>query len=273
MSRSLQILAAVALLGAAVGCAGSEPAKAKDARALVEKGKAAALSGDQRTALSFYSAAVAEDPELAEAYYERGKSNVFLRLSPGESDNARVFEQRALDDFTAAVDKNSGYAEAYFNRAMILASRAQYKLAVEDFLCAARYAPSDPEPHRWLGDLYEHKFEDRAPTAMEHFQRYLDLGGRDADIRDKVRTWKELNKLASAVLHPPAKAPTPEEELKAGELHAHAMELLAQQDKTEGLKVLETLVTEYGHTKYVQEKMSALQALLKAFGKQRGAPK
>jgi len=261
-----------ALVVACSGCAGKEAVPAEEARALVEKGRLAAREGDYRMAVDLYSQAVAEDPEFAEAYNERGKSNVQLRLAPGEGQDVRIYEQNALHDFTIAVQKNPSYADAYFNRAMVLASRAQYKLAVEDLLSAIRYNPRDQDSHRWLGNLYELKFEDRLLSAMDHYEKYVDLGGTDPVIREKVRTWKESRKAMSAVPPPVHKPATPEDERKAAEIHARAMELLAMPDKTEALQLLENLLSTYGNTKYVQEKLGALQAVISTF-KKRGPPK
>ncbi|HLY09054.1 MAG TPA: tetratricopeptide repeat protein [Planctomycetota bacterium] len=272
MIRGAAIAGVVALALFGSGCAGKEAAPVEGARTLVDKGRLAALGGDHRMAVDLYTQAVAEDPEFAEAYNERGKSNVQLRLAPGEGRDVRIYEQNALVDFTIAVQKNPSYADAYFNRAMVLASRAQYKLAVDDLLSAIRYNPQNPDAHRWLGNIYELKFEDRLLPAMEHYEKYVDLGGTDPDIREKVRQWKEYRKAASATPVPVFKPTTAEDERKAAEMHARAMELLALPDKTEGVQMLESLLATYGNTKYVQTRVSALQAVILTF-KKRGAPK
>jgi len=274
MTRARAMAGMAALVLACSGCAGKEVVPAEEARTLVERGRKAARAGDYRTAMEFYSRAVAEDPEFAEAYNERGKSSVQLRLAPGEEpgQDVRICEENALTDFTIAVQKNPSYADAYFNRAMVLASRAQYKLAVEDLLSAIRFNPQDPDSHRWLGTLYELKFEDRLLSAMDHYEKYVDLGGTDPVIREKVRVWKESRRAASAIPQAARKPATPEDERKAAEMHARAMELLGMPDKTEAVQMLENLLSTYGNTKYVQEKMSALQAVISTF-KKRGAPK
>ena len=159
------------------------------------------------------------------------------------------------------------------NRAMILSSRAQYKQAVDDLLNAARFKPQDPEPHFWLGELYESKFEDRIILAMDHYEKYVELGGLDPTVREKVKVWKDLKKrVGNPAPAPSAKMPTAEDEAKAAELHLKALDLLKQADKSEAVKVMEDLLINYGHTKYVQEKARALQAAVAAF-KKKDAPK
>ncbi|HEV3027962.1 MAG TPA: hypothetical protein VG457_10340, partial [Planctomycetota bacterium] len=135
-----------------------------------------------------------------------------------------------------------------------------------------RYNPQDADSHRWLGNLYELKFEDRLLAAMEHYEKYVDLGGTDPVIRENVRIWKESRKAASAIPPPVRKPATPEDERKAAEMHARAMELLRMPDKTEAVQLLETLLSTYGNTKYVQEKLGALQAVISTF-KKRSGPK
>ena len=140
-------------------------------------------------------------------------------------------------------------------------------------LNAARFKPADAEAHLCLGEIYESKFEDRIVLAMEHYEKYVDLGGLDPTVRDKVRIWKDLKKqVGGPAPAPSSKVPTPDEEKKAAELHLKALELLKQPDKTEAVKVMEDLLTNYGHTKYVQEKARALQAAVAA-SKKKDAPK
>jgi hypothetical protein len=108
---------------------------------------------------------------------------------------------------------------------------------------------------------------------MEHFEKYVDLGGTDPGIREKVRLWKEMRKV-SAILPPTsAKPATPEDERKAEELHARAAKLMGQPDTTECIQLLQTLLGTYGNTKYVQGMLPALKAILAQLERQKGLPK
>jgi tetratricopeptide (TPR) repeat protein len=274
MTRSLllPVLAAAACgLSACVTQNGSSEAAA--AQRLVEDGREAVREGRVNDAARIFTQAVKANPENAEAYYERARCAVQIRLDLRTPGDSKVYEQRAMDDFSMAIRKNPAYADAYFNRAMLLSSRAQYKPAVDDLLNAARFKPADAEAHLCLGEIYESKFEDRIVLAMEHYEKYVDLGGLDPTVREKVRIWKDLKKqVGGPAPAPSSKVPTPDEEKKAAELHLQALELLKQPDKTDAVKAMEDLLTTYGHTKYVQEKARALQAAVAAF-KKKDAPK
>ena len=273
----MKIFATVAAVLALYGCATSDTAPGVEkSLALLEDGREAARRNNHAEAISCFTAAVKANPDLAEAWYERGRSNIRLRRDPKDEGDSRLHEQRALEDYSMAIQKNPAFADAYFNRAVLLASRAQFKQAIDDLLNAARFKPRDPEPHRCMGELYESKFEDRIVLAMEHYEKYVDLGGTDSTVREKVRVWKDFKKQAavpeSAPTPPPARAPTSEEEATAAQLHQKMLTLMNNPDKTEAVAAAQDLLTKYGHTKYVQDKARALQAFVSAF-KKKDAPK
>jgi len=277
MRSTLKISAAAFAVLALWGCASSGmPPGVEESLKSLEAGKESARRKNYPEAISHFTDAVKANPDLAEAWYERAKTNLELRMDPKAEGDSRTYEQRALEDFSAAIRKNPGYADAYFNRAMMLSSRAQFKQAIDDLLNAARFKPHDPEPHLCMGELYETKFEDRIVLAMDHYEKYVDLGGTDPTVREKVRVWKDFKKQAAAPESTPrptpSRAPTSEEENKAAELHLKALELLKNPDKGPAVALMEELLGKYGHTKYVQEKARALQAAVSAF-KKKDTPK
>jgi tetratricopeptide (TPR) repeat protein len=235
------------------------------AKAYLEEGREAAGRGNHEAAIGLYTQALRAHPEFPEAYYARGYSRVKLRLDPEAKGDPRVLEEEAYEDYRMALRYNPGYADAYFNRAMLLSSRAQYRRAAEDLLHAIQARPGDSEPHLWLARLYEEKFENKTPEALDHYEKYVDLGGTDPETREKVRIWKELKKQAAQPSS--GKTPTPEDEKKAQELHETFKRLFADGKKDEAVKAIETLVTQYGHTKYVQERQREFNALLNALKK------
>jgi tetratricopeptide (TPR) repeat protein len=262
------------LLLLAAGCATQDgSAEIAEAQRALEEARECVRKGRLQEAIPFFTQALKANPDLAEGWFERGQCEIQIRLDPKTEGDLRSYEQRSLDDFTMAIRKNPAFADAYFNRAMILSSRAQFKLAVDDLLNAVRFKPQDPEAHRWLGELYEKKFEDRIVLAMEHYEKYVDLGGTDPTIREKVRVWKDFKRTIPAPSPESSNRPsTPEEERKAQELHSKGLELLKNPDKHEAVKTFEELLSTYGHTKYVQGKLQALQAVVAAF-KKKDAPK
>src|SRR6185295_7173212 len=226
ISKLHRILLPALLLGAAA-CASQDgpPPGVAEGNAYLEEGRELLRTGHVDEAARRFTSAVKANPDLAEAWYERGRCEISMRLDPKIEGDLRVFEQRAYDDFSTAIRKNPAYGDAYFNRAMILCSRAQYKLAADDLLNAIRYKNRDAEAHRWLGDLYENKFQDAILLAMDHYEKYVDLGGSDPAVREKVRIWKDFKKQPAAITpEPAAKVPTAEDEKKAQELHAKALE-------------------------------------------------
>jgi tetratricopeptide (TPR) repeat protein len=258
------ILLALLAAGCATRAGGPD---LEGAQALIEKGREAAERGDDRAAVDLYTKAIRAHPESAEAYYGRGVSHVRLRLDPKAEGDVRPHEQKALDDFSQAIRFNPSFGDAYFNRAMVRFSRAQYKAAADDLRHAAKFKPQDPEPHLLLGRMYEEKFEDMGMLALEHYDQYVDKGGTDPDAREKVRAWRELKK---SLAPPPAaapKGPGPDDEEKAKKLHEEAMKLFRDEKKDEAVKILETLLSTYGQTRYVQSQQGPLRALLNAFKK------
>lgn len=260
MNRIL-LLAPLLLLPAACVSADSS---ARAALESLEAGRESARQNELPEAVDYFTAALRSNPDLAEAYYERGVVNIRLRLMKDVEGESRTYEDRAFADFSNAVKKNPAFADAYFNRAMLRSSRAQFKPAAEDLLNAIRYKATDAEPHLALGQIYETKFDDRAVAAMEHYEKYVELGGTDVPTREKVKTWRQLKLQMAPTGAPTGKAPGPEDEAKARELHEEFKRLFAASKKAEALAALEKLVSQYGRTKYAQERAREFSALLGA---------
>jgi Tfp pilus assembly protein PilF len=255
-------LLAFALLA---GCASGD--ERVSAQAQVDAGLEAARAGKHAEAVERFTKAVAADPEMADAYHHRACSYVRMRLGEEMQGDSRAAEDKALKDFDLALRLNPAHGKAYFNRAMIYASRAQYRAAAEDLLKACQFDERNPEPHLRLGQIYEEKFEDRGLAALEHYEKYADLGGRDPATLDKVRAWRELKKCAARAPPPAAKPPGVDDEKKAAELHEDFKRLFREGRRAEALKVLETLMSRYASTSYVRERSREFSALLGALKK------
>ena len=257
--------AGVLLLLSACASAPAGP-DAEAALAALEEGREAAARGEHGRAVERFSAAVLENPELAEAYFRRGVSRVQMRLDRATEGDVRTLEERAIEDFSAAIGRNPLYGDAYFNRAMVRASRGQYRLAAQDLLEAIKHRPQDPEPHLWIAKMYDEYFEDMQVSANEHYDKYADLGGRDPAARDRARAWKDLKRQAGAA--PAAgKASSAEDEKKAEALHGEFKRLFAEGDRKKALQTVELLLRDYGHTVYVQSRTREFNALLNALRK------
>ncbi|HEX7897667.1 MAG TPA: tetratricopeptide repeat protein [Planctomycetota bacterium] len=251
---------------AACSTTGGESGDLEAAQAHIAAGKAEAEKGRHSEAIDQFTKAVAAHPELSDAYFHRGCSYVRLRLGQEMQGDSRVAEDKALKDFDMALRVNPAHGKAYYNRAMVLAARANYRAAAEDLLQACQYDSRNPEPHLQLGRVYEDKFEDRGLAALEHYEKYADLGGRDPATLDKVRAWREIKK-QSAPPAPSSKPPTVDDEKKAAELHDEFKRLFRENKKAEALKLIETLLGQYGGTAYVRERAREFSALLAALKK------
>lgn len=263
---------AVLLSALAAGCASAPEGGAADveaSRSHLEKGRELAGKNRHAEAVEAFTRAVKAHPDGAEAYFERGCSGVRLRLNAETQGDSRELEEKALRDFSAAIRLNPAFGKAYFNRAMVFASRAQFRAAAEDLLNACQYDAKNAEAHLQLGRLYEEKFEDRGIAALEHYDRYAELGGRDAATLDKVRAWREIKKqqASTAPGAPAGKPPGPDDEKKAAALHEEFKKLLREDRKAEALKAMETLLSQHGQTAYVRERTREFSAVLNALQK------
>ena len=75
-----------------------------------------------------FSQIIRNNPEGAEAYYQRGLNHQKLGDKTG-----------AIEDYTEALHLDSSYAKAYHNRGVLLAEIGHKKQAVEDLRLAAKY--------------------------------------------------------------------------------------------------------------------------------------
>lgn len=264
MARTHAVAAALLLASCATSPGGVDVEAAKR---YLDRGKSAAGKGEHTAAVDYFGQALEANPQFPEAYYERGRSRVHLRRDRETAGDVRAHEEQAYRDYSMAIQYNPGYADAYYNRAMLLSSRAQYKQAAEDLINACRFSPNDDQAHYYLAWIYEKYFEEKIDAAMGHYEKYLQLAGAkgDPEVRRKVEIWKQIR---PALAPPPAaKTPGPEDEEKAVKLHQEAIDLLKAGKRDEVVKVVETLLREYGHTKYVREKASLLETMLGAFKK------
>ena len=236
------------------------------ARLYLEEGRQEAARGHHEEAIDLYDGAIEANPEFPVAYYERAYSRVQLRLDPDVRTPGRGLVDLALRDYSLAIRYNPAYADAYYNRAMLHSSRARYKQAARDLMNAVRFNTADPEAHLVLGRLYEEKFEGRRIDALQHYEKYVDLGGDDPKIRENVALWKQLNQKSEAPA-PTGKTPTPKDEEEAARLHQTFATRMKENDRNEALRALQELLTKYGHTRYVARQERYFKAILRAFEK------
>ncbi len=130
--RASAALALVVILATA----SAAPAWA-DARADFQTAFAAKRAGNLAKAIRFYTKAIESGEfsgnNLAVTYYNRG--DVY--------DDQRQFN-RAIADYTRAMELRANYAKAYGNRGVTYEKMGQRKKAIADYRQAVRIRPNDP---------------------------------------------------------------------------------------------------------------------------------
>lgn len=128
-----------------------------------------------RAALEEFDEAVKYDPNSAEAHYQRGNALADMGDPRG-----------AAEAYGTAIFLAPTFVNAIYNRSLTYAALGSYRNAARDFMEVVRIAPDDREAHRNLGVLYDKYFEGETQKAIVCYRKYLELGGRDPDVRTRV---------------------------------------------------------------------------------------
>ena len=184
----------------------------------------------------------------------------------------------AVANYNECLRINPTIADAYWNRAALRAMRARYKLATQDYLRYSKIMKNDPQPHLLIGQLYEEKFDDAQllVRAMDHYEKYLELGGTNSTILAKVRMWKDLKKSAGVKDNggkkEEGKGPGKKKEtgprlsddeaaLKLFDLYKKLMLSGDPADRAKVPGVIKEMLDKYPHTKLVKEKRRFLEII------------
>ena len=87
----------------------------------------------------------------------------------------------AVRSYHSAVERNSDFAQAYFNMAIAYSAQGLYREAEEAYLQAGNYSASDGEPWANLGALRE--FLGREDEALEAYQKAVTLESCESPAR------------------------------------------------------------------------------------------
>ncbi|MCL6509632.1 MAG: tetratricopeptide repeat protein [Anaerolineae bacterium] len=140
-----------------------------DLPALMDLGAAAYFAGLKAEALAAYDRALALDPNLVQAHYNRG---VVL------DDLGRTAE--ALAAYDRALEINPQYAQAHSNRGNVLAALGRVAEAEEAYRSAIRLAPEDPGMYAGLILLL--RLQGRAREALPLAEKRLSLDPGNGNI-------------------------------------------------------------------------------------------
>jgi tetratricopeptide (TPR) repeat protein len=99
--------------------------------------------GDKPGAIDDYNLALKFNPNLAKAYYNRGN----VRNELGD-------KQGAIDDYTLAIKFNPNYAKAYYNRGIVRKELGDKQGAIDDYTLAIKFNPNLAEPYYNRGNVH-----------------------------------------------------------------------------------------------------------------------
>jgi tetratricopeptide (TPR) repeat protein len=127
------------LCGLVAGCAESS----ESPEVLVERGHLMESRGKFQEAIDAYTKALAQRPNNATTYYDRGVA--YGRLNSWKE---------ATDDYSRSIEHDPGMARAYNNRATAYAEQHQYQKAIADFTKAISLDPRGALTYRNRGLAY-----------------------------------------------------------------------------------------------------------------------
>ena len=153
-------------------------------------GVACAERGDHEAAIGHYTRAIASNPLLVEAYYNR--ANSFQAL--GDAD-------RAMADYSRAIELKPTFAQAYNNRGNLAAAKGQFDQAISDFTHAIGLRPGYAEALANRGHAYQEggryreaiRDYDAAIAAQPGFAAaYNDRAVALLQAKDYERAWQDI---------------------------------------------------------------------------------
>jgi tetratricopeptide (TPR) repeat protein len=130
--------------------------------AYYNRGRAYDLTGDYEQAIRDFDKVIELNPNLTEAYRARGRS---YRES-GEL-------ERAIDDFDAAIALDPDFADAYAGRGLAYSRLGDLEQAIQDYDKAIELRPEDAEAYINRGEVY-FRLEDYA-EAIEDWTKVIEL--------------------------------------------------------------------------------------------------
>ncbi len=162
-----------------------------NARALTNKAALLVSRQEFDTARSYLDRAITSDPELSEAYFQRGL--IHLKSRPRQY-------QLAIDDLSKAIELKAQFPDAYFYRACAFSYQSQWDQCIDDLKKAEAQRRDDGnfhmrDVHLLRGHCHYQKREWReAQQAYERYQKEAPVGARPLD---KVN--KRLDQIRAAI--------------------------------------------------------------------------
>ena len=183
---------ALALLPA---CAGPEerPAgvlsseQSRDIEACFQEADQALRGGDLDRAEAALTRALGVHPDLAEAYFERGKIHLRRLKLDGELKEGET----AIRDFSEAI-RIVPSSKALYDRAVAYYQLGErwpdfYRRAAQDLKrLLMEVNPRDADAHYFLARICDEKLDGLEAEAIQHYQKHIEHGGRRPDAAPRM---------------------------------------------------------------------------------------
>ena len=214
-------------------------------------------------AIDAFSSAIEERGDYAPAFTGRGNAYQHIIDTHQSRWREKQYLEAAVMDYSRAIELKPADPEPWYHRSVAFIGLRKFDLAVRDLLQLVNsVSPTDPDPHRLLGFIYEEKFEGMQTKAIEHYMLYIRKGGTDPQILQRMRG---LESMTAAQPPPPVEG---ERDRKAKELFGEFGDAALVGDQARAAAALETLLNEYGDTEFVSSKREILQQMLEEARKQ-----
>jgi tetratricopeptide (TPR) repeat protein len=138
--------------------------------------------GDKQGAIDDYTLAIKFNPNLAKAYYNRGIVRNDLGDKPG-----------AIDDFNLAIKFNPNYAQAYNNRGVVRDELGDKPGAIDDFNLAIKFNPNDAYAYYNRG-IVRNELGDKQ-GAIDDFQQAANLFQQQGNTEGYQKVLEVLRKI------------------------------------------------------------------------------
>ena len=157
--------------GAAIAEQGGAKTGSADAiDAALQSGITYNAKGQAREAIAEFNRVIEMDPKNAAAYNYRGYSHILA----GDFD-------RALADYTKAIDLRPLYADAYYNRALVYdMHKNEREKAIYDFTKAVQLKPRFGDAYFGRGAAYAKS--EKYDSAIADYDRAIEMLPQNADI-------------------------------------------------------------------------------------------
>jgi tetratricopeptide (TPR) repeat protein len=177
-----------------------------------EAGNELQEQGQPREAIEEYNKAIELDPEMADAYNNRGRAYIVrgmyesaiedldeaIRLDPemAIAYNNRGLAyvglgeyERAIEDYDEAIRLDPDYASAYNNRGAAYFRLGEFERAIEDCTEAIRIDPDHIPAHAWRAMAYTILFMDA--EAEQDIERAVELGADRTELEAIIQQLRD----------------------------------------------------------------------------------